>query len=81
MSNDTMNERQHVDVNGLNKEQVDAIAVQISGEITKMIDEVALQANKMLDIYGLEVKMQAIFAPKGFSKQQIMGDQSNSEEN
>lgn len=58
MSTDTINRKRAIDINKLSAEQVEQLTEQISKKILVIVDEAITQANKMLNIYGLEAKMQ-----------------------
>ena len=56
-----------VDVNKLSNERVDEISKQITNKFQKLIDEMELSmadANKMFNVYGIEVKMEMAFYNK-----------------
>jgi hypothetical protein len=61
---DTINRKRSVDVNKLDTEQVEQLIEQISKKILVMVDETVAQANKMLNVYGLEAKMQIAIQKK-----------------
>ena len=62
MSDDTMNRKRQVNVDD---EQLDRIISQISDKIVSMVDETCAKANKMLDIYNMETRMQIVIKKKG----------------
>lgn len=64
MQSDTIDRVRKVDVEKLEVSQADELADQISQEINKMVDEVCIKANKMLNAYGLETKMQIVIQKK-----------------
>ena len=65
---DIINRKRHVDVNSLKDEQVEQLIEQISEKIKAMVDSTCEKANRMLNVYGLETKMQIVIQPKGTGK-------------
>lgn len=49
-----------VDVNKLTFEQTDQLSEQIGGKVRDICDKAVAEANKLLNIYGLQCKMQFV---------------------
>lgn len=49
--------KRKVDVSKLNMEQVEKLQEEIGKELSKIFDEAGQKANKLLNIYGLEIKI------------------------
>lgn len=69
MSTDIMSRKRSVDVERLDTEQVEQLTEQISKKILAMVDETVDKANKMLNVYGLEAKMQIAILKKETSEE------------
>lgn len=69
MPTDTINRKRSVNVNTLSAEQVEQLTEQISKKILVLVDETVAQANKMLNVYGLEAKMQIAIQRKETSEE------------
>lgn len=56
-----MKERKRkVDVNKIDKETYDNLSGQISNKVKTIVDEAIDKANKILNIYGMNAKMQIV---------------------
>jgi hypothetical protein len=58
MAHDTIGRKRFVNVSKLSNEQADTLAGQMGEKITMITDEAVKKVNKILNIYGLEAKMQ-----------------------
>lgn len=53
-----------VNVEAMKVEDVEALSQVMGEKLRALIDQTCDEANKMLNIYGLEAKMQFVFQPK-----------------
>lgn len=60
---DTINRTRTVNVDELSDEQLEVIQQQLSSKITGIIDKACEDANKFLNVYGLQAKMQIVIQP------------------
>lgn len=49
--------KRSVDVNALSRQQADRLEKEIGKQLGKIFDEAGTKANKMLNIYGLQIKI------------------------
>lgn len=47
-----------IDVDKLSPEQADSLSEQIGEKLRKIIDQACTEANRITEIYGMQVKMQ-----------------------
>jgi hypothetical protein len=59
-----------VDIDKLTPEQADNISEQIGEKLREMIDDTVSKANRMLNIYGFNCKMQFLIEPIQQPKQE-----------
>lgn len=59
-----MNRVRKVDVEKLSQDQLDQLMIQMSDEINQIVDSACAKANSLLNIYGLETKMQIVIQKK-----------------
>lgn len=65
MKSDKIDKRaRHVDVEKLTDAEIEERINKIGDKIRLMVDETCNNANKLLNIYGLEAKMQIVFKKK-----------------
>jgi hypothetical protein len=64
LSSDIINRVRKVDVEKLDEAQLENITTQMSQEINRIIDDACARANSLLNIYGLETKMQIVIQKK-----------------
>jgi len=50
--------KRSVNVEGLTDEQLESVIAQISDKILAMVNETCDKSNKLLNVYGLEAKME-----------------------
>ena len=53
-----------VDVQQLDDKVVDNLQIELSKKVTEIVDEACEKANKLLNIYGLQAKMQIALEEK-----------------
>ena len=70
MENDNLNRERKVDITQYSPEDLELLIKQISDKITTMVDKTCDKANRLLNIYGMEAKMQIMIQDKGAGKPQ-----------
>jgi len=63
MDNGIIDRERKVNVKNINDDQLELLIAEISKKITKMVDSVCDKANRMLNVYGLQAKMQIAIQP------------------
>jgi len=61
---DNIERKRSVDISTLNEEQVELLQEQIGIKIRELVDGTIEKANKILNIYGLQAKMQIVIQQK-----------------
>ena len=61
---DNIDRKRSVDTNALSDEQVELLQEQIGTKVRDLVDATIEKANKILNIYGLQAKMQIIIQKK-----------------
>ncbi len=56
--------KRNVSIDNLTESQLEKLSVDLGKKIAKMYDDVAKEANKLLDIYGMEVELSYNIKPK-----------------
>jgi hypothetical protein len=54
------NRKRSFDVNSLSKDAADKLSEEIGAKVRQICDEACEKANKILNIYGMEAKMQIV---------------------
>lgn len=57
---DIMNRTRFVDVESLPEDQLEQIQQQLGNKIREIVDQACEQANKFLNVYGMEAKMDIV---------------------
>jgi hypothetical protein len=57
-----------LDINKLSKEEFDALNTQLGGIVRQICDKACAEANKYLNVYGLNAQMQIVIAAKDLQK-------------
>ena len=52
--------KRKVDVENLTEEQLQALIAQVGDKVRGMVDETCERANRILNVYGMHVKMQVV---------------------
>ena len=61
---DTIDRKRQVDVDKLNEEQLQQLIDKLGSKVRGMVDETCERANKLLNVYGLQVKMEVVIQQK-----------------
>jgi hypothetical protein len=58
-----MDRSRKVDLESLSVEQVDQLSNQIGSKLREIIEQAALEANRIANVYGMQVKLAVQFSP------------------
>ncbi len=56
--------KRSVSIDNLTEDQLEKLSVDIGKKIANMYDDVAKEANRLLDVYGMEVELSYNIKPK-----------------
>lgn len=56
--------KRNVDIQKLDNETLDNLSIQIGEKVKDIIDNAIVEANKILNIYGMEAKMEVVIKEK-----------------
>jgi len=61
---DTIDRKRQVNVDQLNEEQIQVLIDQLGIKVRTMVDETCERANKILNVYGMQLKLEVVIQPK-----------------
>lgn len=61
---DTIDRKRQVNIDQLNEEQIQVLIDQLGIKVRTMVDETCERANKILNVYGMQLKLEVVIQPK-----------------